>query len=426
MMREMKFMTDILDRKGIKEGDKIIIKPFSGKQRTLNLFRTQYDFTSKKLNSSNSNKVLESIQGEEFHFQLKLLETVNHSKKSNQRYLMKSICGTPFRLNGNWVLESLIEVGDLCELGFHSIIFERQVDLNNEFTLTGQVIEANKKMIESNLPIMLEGETGVGKTSLARKIHEASLSVGHFVHINISSYSKTLLESELFGHVKGAFTGAATDKIGALKLSSGGTLFIDEVDSLPIEVQTKLLIFLDEQKIKPVGGTFDEKVNTRIICASGKNLQKLVEEGKMRMDFYYRVASGLSIKIPCLRNEPKLIEKFCQLYSIENKVCFTAKLIDFYQTLPWPGNIRQLKGHLEKKKLISNSRKLDFDELDDELLKLSSSLFSIENVVKNMTMEEVKINYAKKVFFQCNKNLTLASSKLGISHKLLKRLVEAA
>lgn len=426
MMKEMTYMTDVLDRKGVKEGDQLVIKPFSGKKRTFSLNRTLYDFTSKKLNSSNSNKVLESVQGEEFHFQLKMEETRNFNSKANQRYLLKSLCGIPFRLNGNWVFESILEVGDLCELGYHTITFERKNNSADEFSMTHDVIQENKRIVESELPILIEGETGVGKTSLARKIHSASLTVGHFVHVNISSFSSNLLESELFGHVKGAFTGANTDKIGALKLSSGGTLFIDEIDSLPLEIQTKLLIFLDEQKIKPVGATFEEKIKTRIICASGKNLEKLVVEGKMRMDFYYRIASGLKVIIPSLRDSPKLIEKFCKLYTIENKVSMTNKLTDFYMSLPWPGNIRQLKGHLDKKKLITNSTKLDFDELDDELLKLSSSLFSLDEEAANMTMEEVKIGYAKKVYYQCNKNLTLASTKLGISHKLLKRLILAA
>lgn len=426
MVKEMTFMTDVLDRKGVKEGDILMIKPFSGKRRKIVLNRTLYDFTSKKLNSSNSNKVLESVQGEEFHFQLKLIETKSFNKKAHKRYFLKSLSGIPFRLNGSWVLESILEIGDFCELAYHSFYFERAHDLKDEFSLTQNIIQTNRKIIESELPIMLEGETGVGKTSLAKKVHESSFRVGHFVHVNISSYSKTLLESELFGHIKGAFTGASTDKVGALKLSSGGTLFIDEVDSLPLDIQTKLLIFLDEQKIKPVGATFEEKVNTRIICASGKNLQKMVENGTMRMDFYYRIASGLNIKIPSLRDEPALVEKFCQLYSIDNRLSISAKLMEFYQSLPWPGNIRQIKGHLDKKKLITNGRKLDFDDLDDELLKLSSSLFSLDQEVTNMTMEEVKVGYAKKVYYQCNKNLTLTCSKLGISHKSLKRLLEAA
>lgn len=425
MFKEMMFMTDVLDKKGVKPGDQLIIKPFTGKRKVVNLSHTLYDFKTGQQGPRATTRVLESIQGEKFHYQLKLADTENLNKKKHKRYILKSVCGVPFRLNGNWVFEGMLEIGDICELGYHTIYFEKKANLSEEFSMTQSLIKKNKKIIESELPILIEGETGVGKTSLAKEIHSRSNKVGHFVHINISSYSKTLLESELFGHVKGAFTGAQTDKVGALKLSSGGTLFIDEIDSLPLEIQTKLLIFLDEQKIKPVGGVFEEKVQTRIICASGKNLLALVEEGKMRMDFYYRIASGLSIQIPSLRDNVELIDKFCQLYSINTKISFTTKLIEFYKTLPWPGNIRQLKGHLDKKAVISNTMKLDFDELDDELLTHSSSLFSIDDKSKHMTMEELKVGYAKKVYFQCNKNLTLASKKLGISTKVLKRLVAA-
>ena len=425
MVKELMFMTDVLDKKGVKEGDTLVIKPFSGKRKRMTLRYTQYDFVTHHKDSKTTTKVLESVQGEKFHFQLSLIESENFNRKKHARYALKSICGIPFRLNGNWVMEGILEVGDTCDLGYHSIYFERKAMLENEFNFANDIIKKNLKVISSNLPVLIEGETGVGKTSLARLIHQSSGVSGHFVHINIASLSKNLLESELFGHIKGAFTGAHTDKIGALKLSSGGTLFIDEIDSLPLEIQTKLLIFLDEQKIKPVGATFEEKVNTRIICASGKNLLKMVEEGSMRLDFYYRIASGLGIKIPSLRDKVVLIKKFCQLYSIENKVSISQKLLEFYQTLPWPGNIRQLKGHLDKKSIITNSMKLDFDELDDELLTHSSSLFSIENETKQMTLEELKIGYAKKIYFQCNKNITLASKKLGVSPKVLKRLIAA-
>lgn len=424
-MKEMTFMTDVLDRKGVKLGDIMVIKPFTGKRRKNKLSYTCYDFVSHGNDSKNTTKFLEPVQGEKYHFQLNLIESQNFNRKSHQRYALKSLCGIPFRLNGNWILEGVLEVGDVCELGYHTIYFERESKTEDSFRYPHEVLQSNAKYIESDLPILVEGETGVGKTSLAKAIHEHSGRIGNFVHINISSYSSSLLESELFGHIKGAFTGAHSDKVGALKLSSQGTLFIDEVDSLPWEIQTKLLIFLDEQKIKAVGATLEETIKTRIICASGKNLEKLVEEGKMRMDFYYRIASGLNIKIPALRDEISLIERYCQLYMIKNKVSLSQKLIEFYQTLPWPGNIRQLKGHLDKKCILTNSMKLDFDTLDDELLTHSSSLFSIENEVKSMTMEELKIGYAKKIYFQCNKNLTLASSKLGISTKVLKRLIAA-
>jgi transcriptional regulator of acetoin/glycerol metabolism len=423
MLQELNFMTEILDKKGVKVGDLLVIKPFNGKKRNVKLMRTQYDFVSVHKTPSATMKVLGSVQGEKLHFQLQLNQTQGLNKKYHDRYMLKSLCGVPFKLNGNWVLESFLEIGDICELGYHKIMFDFPKNSTDEFKLSKEIFAQNKKIIHSQLPILLEGETGVGKTSLAKELHNESRGKGNFIHLNISSLSKSLLESELFGHVKGSFTGANQDKPGALKLSHGGTLFLDEVDSLPIEIQTKLLIFLDEQKIRPVGGVLETHVNTRIICASGKNLKTMVERGLMRQDFYFRIASGLVIKLTSLRDEPEKVEKFCHLFSIQRQVGFSSKLIEFYQSLPWPGNLRQLQGHLEKKLLTTNGTKLIFDEHDDELLKLSSSLNDLQEVAEKPTLKEMKINYVKKIYFECNKNAALASKKLGISNKVLKRLI---
>jgi DNA-binding NtrC family response regulator len=423
MYKELTFMTDVLDQKGVKAGDRLVIKPFYGKKRSIDLSRTQYEFKNDGVPGA-THKVLGSVQGEKFHFQLNLIETANFNNKPHKRFRLKSLCGLPFRINGNWSMEALVEYGDICELAYHKIYFEKKGKAKEQFNLMNQIISKNTKIINSNLPILIQGETGCGKTSLAKEIHKRSGVNGHFVHINLASLSKNLLESEIFGHVKGAFTGANTEKVGALQLSKGGTLFIDEIDSLPLDIQTKLLIFLDEKKIKPVGATFEHKVETRIICASGQRLSSLVKAGKMRQDFYFRIASGLKVETPSLRSNPEMIEKFCNLYAIENKISYTTRLLDFYKSLPWPGNLRQLKGHLDKKNLVKESLKLDFDEYDDELLQNSSSLVDISEEIKCLTMEELKFKYAKKIYFECNKNLSLTSKKLGISYKVLKRILE--
>lgn len=423
MYKELTFMSDVLDKKGVREGDLLILKPFYGKRRTIELGRTQYDFKNSGTPSVTC-KVLGAVQNEKFHYQLILVETNNFTQKAHKRFCLKSLCGLPFRINGNLAMEAFVEHGDICELGYHKVVFEKKDQAVEQFNLMHDVLRKNERIINSHLPILIEGETGSGKTSLAKEIHKRSGLSGHFVHINLASLSKNLLESEIFGHVKGAFTGANNEKTGALKLSKGGTLFIDEIDSLPLDVQTKLLIFLDEKKIKPVGATFEEKVETRIICASGRKLKDLVLAGKMRQDFYFRIASGLKIGVPSLRNNPELIESFCKLYSIENKISYTPKLLDFYKSLPWPGNLRQLKGHLDKKVLVRQGLKLDFDDYDDELLQSSTSLVDISEEVKCMTMDELKSKYAMKIYIECNKNMTLASKKLGISFKVLKRILD--
>jgi transcriptional regulator with PAS, ATPase and Fis domain len=424
MHKEMNYMTDILNKKGLKEGDTIVLKPFGMKTRNIQLRHNSYEFCTKGGVSSNWIKKLDSVQGETFHYKLAKTNFIGPNKVQYERYKLQSICGTAFKLNGSFVTEAFLEVGDICEIGYHKFEIKRKQVLENELELFSQKFLENEKLIKSNLPILIEGETGVGKTTLAKDIHDLSGVAGKFVHINLSAYSKNLLESELFGHVKGAFTGALTDKKGALKQSNGGTLFIDEIDSLPIEIQTKLLLFLDSKKVTAVGGEIGIEVRTRIICAAGKKLSQLVEKGSMRKDFYFRIASGANVLIPPLRDNTEIIKRFIQIYSVEKSISVPDKLIEFYQSLPWPGNIRQIKGHLEKKYILMNGRKMCFDELDNELMSLSSALFDIEKQ-KSSTMKELKNNYAKKIYFECNGNLTHASKILGISVRSLRTFVDA-
>jgi DNA-binding NtrC family response regulator len=423
MIKEIGFMTDILNKKGLKEGDEIIIKPFGKRRRTYHLNHTKLIFTTKSGPRISWVKVLESIQGEDFTFELKRFEVPSINQQKNERYFLQSSCGTPFKLNGSFTMQAFVEVGDEVEFGFHKVNFTRRQSAENQMKLFSSCIEENERVISSMLPILLEGETGVGKTSLAREFHHLSGRKGRFIHINVSAFSSTLIESELFGHVKGAFTGALSDKKGAFRQSNQGTLFIDEIDSLPLELQTKLLLFFDSQELTPVGSEINYKIDTRIICASGRSLKSLTESKLMRKDFYFRVASGAIIKIPSLRDNIPMLSRFCKLYGIERNIIIPQKLIEFYETLPWPGNYRQLKGHLDKKFVMMNGRKMDFDDVDNELVVLSSELIDIENN-HSITMKELKTNYAKKVYFECDQNYSRASMLLNISPRSLKGLIE--
>ncbi len=423
MIKEIGFMTDILNKKGLKEGDEIIVKPFGKRRRTYCLNFTKLVFTTKNGPKISWVKTLDSIQGEEFTFELKSFVVPSINQQKNQRYFLQSSCGTPFKLNGSFATQAFIEVGDEVEIGFHKVLFNRRQAPEDQMKLFSGFIEDNKKVIASTLPILIEGETGVGKTTLAKEFHILSGRPGKFVHINVSAFSRSLIESELFGHIKGAFTGALNDKKGAFRQSHQGTLFIDEIDSLPLELQTKLLLFFDSQELTPVGSEISYKVDTRIICASGRSLKNLTEAKQMRKDFYFRVASGAMIKIPALRDNLFMLSRFCKLYGIERNIIIPEKLIEFYETLPWPGNYRQLKGHLDKKFIMMNGRKMDFDEVDNELVVLSSELIDIEKN-HSLTMKELKSNYAKKVYFECDQNYSRASRVLDISPRSLKSLIE--
>src|SRR5690606_7820887 len=173
-----------------------------------------------------------------------------------------------------------------------------------------------------------------------------------------------------------------------------------------------------------VGCMKENYSNARIIFATGRNLKNMVEKGVMRKDFYFRLTAGHFVQLKALRDDSDEIEKFCHNISIENNFYLSPKLLEFYKTYPWPGNYRQLKNHLLKKKIFLTGRKMEFDAHDDALLVSSSDLLSLEtNEEKIMTMKEVKIIHAKKIYARLQNNLTTAAKMLRVSPKSLRELV---
>lgn len=423
---EMKFIYDHLNKRGVKEQSEIKLFPFLGKQKKIKINRTCIGFATENIPANLKTLTtykLGRMGKEQLFYEMKLIKTQNLSGQRENRFLMESKCEMPFCLNGNYVFRSYIEEGDKIEMGFNTLYFERSLCAHQEnINLT----VPQQKAAFSDLPIHLTGETGTGKTTLAKKIHNLTKPDKPFVHINLSSYSEKLIESELFGHVKGAFTGANSEKIGAFEQAREGTLFIDEIDSLPLELQTKLLIFLDEKKLRKVGGTRDHKVNCRMIFASGQKLQDLVVANKMRKDFYFRLASGMTIKLKSLRDNPIQIQQFCEDFELNNKVHIPQSLIEFYQTLPWPGNLRQLKSHLDKKCIVSASTKFLFDELDERLMEQSTDLFDInETLEKELTMNELKTNYVRGLLVKYKNNKSAVAKVLEISPRSVRAIAQS-
>jgi DNA-binding NtrC family response regulator len=201
----------------------------------------------------------------------------------------------------------------------------------------GQLIE--KAGRHRQLPVLLLGETGTGKEVVARAIHQTSPH-GQFVPIDCGSLVGTLMESELFGHVRGAFSGAVGDKKGMVELADGGTAFFDEIGDLPHEMQVKLLRLLQEREFRPVGGTHWRKVDVRVIAATHRDLKKLVAEGKFREDLYYRL-NVLTIRLPALRDRaediPLLLEHFLHGREV------SSEILELLLSYDWPGNVRELK-----------------------------------------------------------------------------------
>ncbi len=221
------------------------------------------------------------------------------------------------------------------------------------------VFKLVKTIAPLDVTVLITGETGTGKGLVARAIHSLSgRRDNKFQVINCAAIPDTLMESELFGYVKGAFTGAYEDKIGLIELSDGGTLFLDEIGELSPQLQAKLLRFIEEKKIRKIGGKDEKIVNVRLIAATNKNLEEEVKKGNFRSDLYYRL-NGFTIHIPPLRERMSdaihLAKHFIEKYStIYNKKCDIKKeTIGLLLRYDWPGNVRQLESVIERAVIVS-------------------------------------------------------------------------
>ena len=392
-------------------GDIITVYPVDGRKTQIQLNRTQFIFDK-------SNQSSFMLWGEDIP-SAKLSWRQNSQNDKKGYYLIEAMSDSPFLLNSIPCWNAIISVGDELRLGYNRLVFERSASSEN----IQQTSEQNLKIYRSSLNIVLEGETGVGKSYLAKKIHEQSGLTGAFVHINLSSFSKNLIESELFGHVKGAFTGAISDKSGAIVEAHRGTLFLDEIDSLPLEIQLKLLLFLDNKKVRAVGGRKERKVEVRLIFASGKSLAECVLGGQMRKDFYFRITGGASYYLESLRNDQTKTSKYIKSYLEENEYYISPALLKYYQQFPWPGNYRQLKSHLDKKMVLAKSKKLIFDETDQKLVSCQfSAKLKTDFQTGNMSLKELKQQYILQTYYQLN-SIKAASVKLGITEKTIRKLI---
>ncbi|MBI5750448.1 MAG: sigma-54-dependent Fis family transcriptional regulator [Nitrospinae bacterium] len=237
-----------------------------------------------------------------------------------------------------------------------------------------RVFELIKKVANSRSTVLITGESGTGKELVARAIHHNSDRKDKpFVSISCGAIPETLLESELFGHQKGAFTGADSDKKGLFEVADGGTFFLDEVSEAPPSIQAKLLRVLQEKEFKRVGGVKDIKVDVRVIAATNKNLHKLIEDGKFREDLYYRL-NVIPIELPPLRERrediPLLINHFINKYNFINKKDIkgmTLKAMEILEKYMWRGNVRELENIIERAVTLEADNNIQPDSLPDEI-----------------------------------------------------------
>jgi two-component system NtrC family response regulator len=233
-----------------------------------------------------------------------------------------------------------------------------------------KVFQIVAKVADTEASVLITGESGTGKELVARSLHAgSSRNNGPFVAINCAAIPRDLLESELFGHVKGAFTGAVKDKIGKFALAEGGTLFLDEVGELPLELQPKLLRTLQERTIEPVGGTKELKLDVRVVAATNLDIEKAITEGVFREDLYYRL-SVIPIHLPPLRQRrddiPLLLRHFCIKHGA-SKVNFDKQCLTLLSIYPWPGNVRELENLVERLLIMRYSDTITVDDLTDKI-----------------------------------------------------------
>jgi DNA-binding NtrC family response regulator len=237
-----------------------------------------------------------------------------------------------------------------------------------------EVLVRVEQMAPVSSTVLIEGESGTGKELVARGLHRLSgRSGGPFIAVNVGALPESLLESELFGHEKGAFTGAAERRLGRFELADGGTLFLDEIGEIPESTQVKLLRVLEEREVTRVGGSVAIPVNVRVVAATNRPLRDHVEEGSFRADLYYRL-NVLSIYLPPLRERrediPMLVRRFVREFSAMHDKTFHGISADAVQQLvdyPWPGNVRELRNLIESMVVLAPDRELRADDLPREL-----------------------------------------------------------
>lgn len=280
------------------------------------------------------------------------------------------------------------------------------------------------KVAPTDVPVLILGETGTGKELIAREIHRRSnRSDGPFVAINCGAIPESLLESELFGHMRGSFTGAVTTTVGKFQAASGGTLFLDEIAEMPLQLQVKLLRVLQDGMVTRVGGTRPEKVNVRIITATNKDIMQEVKFQRFREDLYYRICV-VSIRLPPLRERGDDIELlaryFLQKFSNECGVRvdgFTPEAIKAMKSYHWPGNIRELENRIRKAVLFADGPKIRRENLE---------LPEEEEEIKPLAVarEEFERNYILEVLRKNKGNRTKTARDLGVEPRTIFRYLE--
>ena len=289
-----------------------------------------------------------------------------------------------------------------------------------------------EQVASTDATVLLEGPTGSGKELFAQAIHQASPRWGRpFVAVNCSAFSKELLESELFGYKKGAFTGAQADKKGLIEEANGGTLFLDEIGELELGLQAKLLRVLEGQEFIKTGDTKPTRVNVRLVAATNRNLRQQAEQGHFRADLYYRL-SVVVVAVPALSARradiPALVGSFLQHFAIKLRkrpLAVTDEALRVLQHYPWPGNVRELKNVLERASILTPpDQALTVDGLPLELQLAALAGPPTGPADDERSLRRVEKDHIQRILLETGGNKTETARVLGIGLTTLYRKIQ--
>lgn len=380
-------------------------------------------------------EAMRSLKDKSPETQVVVLSQTHSTKEALEAHSRGAFCYFSDPLDVEEFLFLTAKASVVYELAINNRDLKTALSGTSEISLIGNGSQAQKILVQVervanvNTTVLLTGESGTGKTTLARYIHSKSNRHAQpFISLSCASIPRDLLEAELFGYERGAFTGAVSRKIGSIELANKGTLFLDEIGDLPLELQPKLLTFLQDRHIRRLGGTKLTQVDVRIIAATNRDLSEMVQQKVFREDLYFRM-NVVNIKLPSLRERPEdirvLAENFLSRLAKTRGETKCALSKDAYARMmehAWPGNIRELENILERASLFCSDHQISVEDLE---ISLHSPDPESLNHHSTLTLAEIEKNVIEKRLKSFGGNKQQAAESLGISTKTIYNKMRA-